>query len=245
KLGYIQLQRGQDYLFDNTYWKSKVFVVDANGSEKTVNLNYHTSDNRVYYTFPNVQTGENYSLRIVSTTKGSGNSKTGSLSSTEVTNLNNGNTVEVTTKNASSISKDGELERLTYNFSTSNHRTFANKIKKLDVKNDVWGKVSSDVIYLTTQTKPYEGFEVLELKGTRYSENKPLIDAEATLSDSYFKKDIDPILYQKYPQNSRYSLSRDINIWGFRPVRALPLINRYITSIEYNVKPHIATNEFP
>src|SRR5690606_5968234 len=78
-----------------------------------------------------------------------------------------------------------------------------------------------------------------------YSENKPLIDAEATLSDNYFKKDIDPIIYQKYPQNSRFTLSRDVNILGFRPVRALPLINRYITSIEYNVKPHIATSEFP
>ncbi len=245
KSGYIQLQRGQDYLFDNTHWESQVKMVSTSGIEKIAKINYQTSDNKVYYTLPNVQTSENYILKIVSTPKGYKGSKNDPMSSTEITNLDAENTVEINTNKAENISKEGELERLTYNFSTSEHKTFVSKIRKLSIKNDVWGKVSSEVIYLETLTKPYEGFDVAELKGTRYSENQPLVVVEATLNDNYFKEDIDPIIYQKYPQESRYTLSRDANILGFRPVRAVPLINRYITSIEYNVKSNIATTEFP
>src|SRR5690606_26158775 len=78
-----------------------------------------------------------------------------------------------------------------------------------------------------------------------YTQNKPLIEAEATLDDKYFQDDIDPIIYQKYPSGTAYTVRRDINEWGFRPVKSLPLLTNYTTSAQYGVNLETLKTQFP
>src|SRR5690606_35112140 len=50
---------------------------------------------------------------------------------------------------------------------------------------------------------------------------------------------------QKYPAGTSYTLSRDINEWGFRPVKSLPLRTNYMTSAEYGVNLETLKTQFP
>lgn len=244
KTGYVQLRRGQDYLFNDPNWINKVKIIDSRGNERLITMNYNLSKNKVSYVLPKVQNEEKYLVSIISKPKNSGSSEN-SETSTKVTNLDDDNSFEVTTKKANNVSKDGDIDRLNYEFKTSKHNTFAKKIKSIKVVDNLWGKIVSDVIYLTSYTNDYEGFDIVELKGSSYTENKPLVLAEAALQDDYFQKDINPIIYQKYLPSSKYTVSRDINELGFRPVRALPLLTYYVTSVEQNVNLGTIATRFP
>ncbi|TSE05631.1 hypothetical protein [Aquimarina algiphila] len=242
--GYIQLQRGQDYLFDNSQWESVVKYIDENGDVSTADFNYSNSDNKVSYKFPKVKNDFGYNMSIISSTKSSGGSSSNETSS-ETTDYGDDNTLEVRTNNAENVLKEGEIERLAYEFKSSQYKTFADKIKSIKVNDDNWGKINSVVIYLTSQIKYNEGFDIVELLGNSYSDNKALVEVESDLQDDYFKKDINPILYQKYTQGSRYSISRDASEYGYTPKRALPILSNYITSLENNVDLNWRATRFP
>src|SRR5690606_457240 len=67
--GYIQLLRGQDYLFDFADWNTGVRIIDETGKETTTAFNYDAGDNKVYYNTPDLKNGVKYKMAIVSTTK--------------------------------------------------------------------------------------------------------------------------------------------------------------------------------
>src|SRR5690606_31604484 len=96
------------------------------GNEKLATMNYNTSDNKVYYTFPDLDQKQNYALQIVSMPKNAGSNRSNKdLTSTDVQQLDDDNTMVITTNVAQNLSKEGEIERLSYNFSTSEYKTFA------------------------------------------------------------------------------------------------------------------------
>lgn len=246
KTGYVQLKRGQDYLFNDPQWVNKVKVINANGKESLMAMNYNLGANKVSYTLPKINNEDEYLINIISKPKNINGSVADPGTKTDITNLDDDNSFEVTSKNAASVSKDGEIGRLSYSFKTSKHSTFAKKIKSININKNLWGPgISSDVIFLVSTTSEYEGFDIVELKGSTYTENMPLVTTEATLQDDYFQKDINPIIYQKYSPKNRYTVSRDINELGFRPVKALPLLTSYVTSVEENVNLVSTATRFP
>ncbi len=243
--GYIQLRRGQDYLFDNTQWKSTVNYIDENGNTDTSAFNYSTADNKVSYSLPKVKKTTKYNMSIVSAPK-SKSSTTATESTTKVNNYGENNTMEVRQNKAQNVLKDGEIERLTYAFKTSKHKTFADKIKDINVTDHSVGKINSDVIFLFNQVASYDGFSILELKGSKYSENIPLVSQEAILSDTYFNQDINPVIYSNYPFGGNYHIvSRKTKLLGIPPRRALPIESDYLTSLENNTNTNIIQTHFP
>jgi len=52
--GYIKLKRGQDYLFDDTQWKSEVLILDPNENKQIAQMSYGTAENKVSYSLPNI-----------------------------------------------------------------------------------------------------------------------------------------------------------------------------------------------
>ncbi|WP_233195808.1 hypothetical protein [Aquimarina sp. MAR_2010_214] len=241
--GYIQLKRGQDYLFDNTQWKSTVKYSDENGKINESVFRYNTSDNKVKYTLPKVSKDTKYLMAIVSTTKASEKSST--ETTTETKDYGQDNTVEIRKNNAQNIIKEGEIERLTYEFKSSQYKTFAAKVKNISVENNEWGKITSDVIFLTSKIKNHEGFDIAELVGSKYTENKPLVAIESTMKDKYLNKDITPVIYQSYGIHKKYTISRDPSILGFIPKKALPVNSRYLTSLEREVNLDWRAVNFP
>lgn len=242
--GYIQLQRGQDYLFDDTQWRSVVKYIDENGKVDQSDFGYNNGDNKVNYTLPKVSKETKYIMTIVSSPKGSSSSNTESTS--ETTDYGDENTVEIKNNQAQNILKEGEIDRLTYEFKSSKYKTFANKINAISVTNHNVGKINSDVIFLFNTATNYEGFDLVELEGNSYSDNKPLVTQEALLTDTYFKEDISPIMYTNYPVGGKYLINRrDTNILGVPPRRALPIESDYITSLENDVNRNLIETHFP
>jgi hypothetical protein len=243
--GYIQLKRGQDYLFDDPVWKTEVKIneVGQNNSLNSVFV-YNTTSNEVSYNLPDINQEKNYAFAIVSKNIQT-NQNTGSETST--TNINNDdNDINVTTNNAASDSKDGEIERIGYAFSTSKYKTFPNKMNAIDNQSYNFGVIYSDVIYLSNTINSQEAFEVADLTGTLYSANKPLINASSTLQDDYFGIDINPNIYSSYPFGGTYEItSRDITAFGNPPSKALPLNAYYMMSIENDVNQTWTKQNFP
>jgi hypothetical protein len=243
--GYIQLKRGQDYLFDDPVWQTEVKMREAGQNQsQSTDFTYNTSSNQVSYNLPDLNQSKNYAFAIVSkNTQGTQNS--GDATSTTTINTDD-NDVNITTNNAASLSKEGEIERIGYAFATSKYKTFANKMNAINNEGYNFGVISSDVIYLSNTISSQEAFEVVDLNGTIYSANKPLINASATLQDDYFGIDINPNIYSSYPFGGKYEFThRSISELGNPPAKALPLSAYYMLSIENDVNPEWTKENFP
>ncbi len=244
--GYIQLQRGQDYLFDDSQWKSVVKYVDEGGAIAESEFGYNNADNKVVYKFPKVSKETKYLMSIVSSPKGAGSSTSSNQTTTDKTTYDEDNTSEIRKNQAQNIIKDGEIDRLSYEFKSSKYKTFANKVNAISFSSYNVGKINSDVIFLFNRADNYEGFDLVELEGNLHSENKPLVVQEALLTDNYFKEDINPILYANYPVGGKYQITRrDTNILGVPPRRALPIESDYVTSLENDVNRSLIQTHFP
>ena len=243
--GYIQLQRGQDYLFDTTQWQSIVKYIDETGDIQESEFGYNTTDNKVSYTLPKVGKETKYLMSIVSSPKSSRGSSNG-RTTTQKKEYGNDNTVEIRKNQAENVLKEGEIERLGYEFKSSKHKTFAHKINAISFTDYSIGKINSDVIFLFNRASNYEGFDLVELQGNPYSEDKALVTREALLTDTYFKEDINPILYNTYPVAGKYQITRrETDILGVPPKRALPIEIDYIISLENDVKRNMIETHFP
>ena len=244
--GYIQLKRGQDYLFEDAKWETKV-KMNENGTSnaKPVDLTYNTSSNEVSYDMPNINQEKKYDFAIVSTLKGERQINTNSTVKTSTIN-NDGNNIQVIENQADEISKVGEIERLSYQFNTGKYKTFKAKMDAINTESYNFGVLYSDVIYLTNTISTQEAFDLVELQGVKYTDNIPLIKAESALSDDYYKIDIYPYLYRDYPLNGIYFITnRDVKELGVVPYKAIPLNSYYMTSIENDVNQSWTKSNFP
>ena len=244
KTGYIQLKRGQDYLFDNSQWKSEVKFIDNGAREQKSRFNYTNADNKVHYSLPDLKKNMEYGIMIVSSSKNSA-STSSSQSTTDTKDLDEGNTIEIRKNIAENVLKDGEIDRLSYNFKTSNYNTFKDKINDLKVTDDDWGKLNSTVIYLSSKVNKSEGFDIAELTGNTYTENKPLILIESDLEDRYFEEDINPVIYSKYTANTKYAITRNTEPYGYVPKRALPISSYYLSALENGTHSEWRATRFP
>jgi hypothetical protein len=245
--GYIQLQRGQDYLFDNTKWKSTVKFIDQNGKSSLAKFSYNTAENKVVYTLPKVHKETAYTMSVISTSKAP-KGESGTATVTETKDYGENNTIQIKKNTAGTILKEGEIERIAYEFKTSKYKTFADKINAIKVENGLAGKISgsSDMLFLYNVVGTYEGFEVLELIGNQFTENKPLVTYDAILDDAYYTQDIQPLVYANYPISGVYTFKqRNVAIQGTPPVRALLKDTKYLTSLEHNVNKSYTQNSFP
>lgn len=252
--GYIQLKRGQDYLFDDAAWESYINYTQQNNAKSVeTTFKYNTTDNVINYSIPNVLQETQYTMQIASKLKGS--SSNTSTNPSSKTNAEDGGTynagvtetnVEIRETNAQNLSKDGEIERLAYGFGTSKYKTFKRKINSFNTSDYNWGIIYSDVIYLTNRVKDHEPFDLTELLGSNYTNNIPLVSIEATLDDTYFNTDINPPLYSKYPLGGQYTFnSRDAAVLGTPPKYALPLLSNYLNNLEHEVNEQNLRTTFP
>ncbi len=237
--GYIQLKRGQDYLFDNAIWKSEVGISNDKEKNQGISMKYNFSANEVSYNLPKLSNEESYIFSIISFPK---NTKPVHENNSESKELDTGgiwdnkiseNTYEIAKKSADNVSQEGTIERLTYNFTTSQYNTFNGKMKSIKANSHLFDQIYS-AIYLSTQIEKNEGFDIVELLGNKYSEDISLIQLESTLSDTYYQKDIFPVLYGIHTPTSQYPISREVNPLGYIPKKALAINSNYITSLQYD-----------
>jgi hypothetical protein len=245
--GYIQLKRGQDYLFEDASWETSIKVNEEGTSNaKAVAFNYDTRSNEVYYDLPDIKQEKKYDFSIVSSLK-QNTSNRGTTAEKTNTISNEGNDIQIRENQADVLSKaEGSIDRLSYSFNTSKYKNFTSKMNAINTQSYNFGVLYSDVIYLTNTISSQEAFDVVELQGINYSDNKPLINAQSKLNDEYYTTDIYPYLYKDYPLNGSFSITnRDTDELGVIPAKAIPLNAYYVTSIENDVNQSWTKGNFP
>ena len=245
--GYVKLKQGQDYLFEGNQWENGVKIID-NQTHKAqeVAFVYNNDANEITFAMPKLQTKSVYKVSFFSkpvktNTKNEKRKVTENVKRTQ----EEGNDYEVLQKQAQSLSKEGEIERLTYDFSTSKYKTFNEKIKAIKVSHYNFIIQYSDVISLANNLQKSEPFEVVDLVGNEYSKKKPLIAVEATLQDAYFKQYINPTFYSQLPIAGKYQLRRDTKEWGQIPSKAISIDNKYLTNVQNEIFSQEVENYFP
>lgn len=102
---------------------------------------------------------------------------------------------------------DPTKPQLEFTFSTSRFKTLAAKFQSIRTTQTYVTKVSSDVIDMQAAVAPYEGFELYEITGTRYTDKftngMGMIQGEADVTDDvYYQNILKPMMYWSIPLQS-------------------------------------------
>jgi hypothetical protein len=229
--GYVKLKRGQDYLFDDPNWTTKtVFAADT---KIETNFSYDINENTIKFTIPNLNKQKNYTFALIA--KNKNGSSLSSVNQTEEQTVKteeneeeSGVSVTTEVKKAQNLSKDGEIDRLSFVFRTSKYNTFSDKLSALHFS-PLWLKVSSDVVMLQNNMNADEYFDITELTGTKYTDNKPLIHLTALMDDAFAAK-FKNLFYDGYPID-QLTLNRaedEEDVAGIPPVKAFSVFTSYL-----------------
>lgn len=229
--GYIKLKRGQDYLFDDPNWNTVTAFAAESPTES--NFSYNGNNNTVSFNSPDLGKQKDYTFALIAKNKNGNNASTGNDTveetiKTEKNTDDSAVSVTAEVKKAQSLSKKGEIERLAYTFRTSKYTTFENKLSSLNF-NPLWIKLSSDVVTLQNNMNADEYFDATEISGSKYTDNKPLIDLTALMDDSFAGK-FKGLIYNSYPFDE-LTLNRaesEDDFAGIPPVKAFPVFTSYL-----------------
>jgi hypothetical protein len=242
---YIQLKRGQSYLF-TTEMNHKIRISQKDGSTKEQDFkNYNTGLNRIEYTVPLLALNGEYEFDLLSFAKGK-ETNADTQHRTSYTDGDENNDITVRNAQAGQIIQ-GETGKslLKYEFSSSAYNTFAEKLNAIEKGDAFAEKYASDVINLQYEIKHGEPFDVTELVGTEFSGNNPLIEVTATLDDDYFKTIINPLIYIDYPPGMINITTREKEPYGIPPSKAVLVNSAYLTQVENNNYNDLAREQFP
>jgi hypothetical protein len=243
--GYIQLERGQSYLFPAGL-KNQVVFEDNTGNRKYTDFKYDESQKRIDYTVPSIDNSASYSMSLVSLNQGSeGSAPAGKTFQTVVSDDENGN-ISVENRLASAETRTDGVVLLNYGFASSRYGTLHQKILNLEKARAIAVVISFEVLMFGYEMQDMEPFDPADLTGTEWTGGKSLIDVTATLEDTYYQQHIYPLIYQDYPVAGNIRVKReDAGVIGVPPVRALPLRTDYLNRIEQGEYDGIATKRFP
>ncbi|MBW1295819.1 hypothetical protein [Aquimarina litoralis] len=234
--GYIKLKRGQSYLFDlQPGWSQKVFFTDDFDQTLQTSISYNAGEKKVIIPLPDLLNSKEYQLRILTLPPNATNSSTSENYST--TDFDDGNnTVETKSVNIEGLTTNPDtIEALSYDFNTSAHNSFKEKMNNKKVTEPLREIIYADVHKLKAVVNNSESFDLTELVGTKYSENTPLMIVEANLNDEYYRNEIYPLIYQDYPKRSDFTIDRDPSILGIPPSKGMDQLTWYQTYLSQNV----------
>ena len=237
--GYIQLIKGQSYLFPSGFNYAVTFSSPDRQELKT-GFTYNTSEKRLNFTVPSLVNRTNYTLAFVASKEGGVQSAVSSTVTTSTTlkgQEGESYTVDYMQQAAQKIIKEGSLKVLDYKFATSSFNTFEQKMSSLNLTKGAF-RITQDVYALFLNAgKSYERFDEVETDGVPASGFQSLVQGEAVLEDVYYKDVIYPMLYKWYPINGISIQNRNINDAGLPPVKGFSVLDGYFTG---NVEAQVA-----
>jgi hypothetical protein len=244
--GYIQLKRGQTYLFPENL-KNQVVYEEANGTRQSIDFRYNVAQRRIDYTMPEVANSSSYTVTVASLSNGTNADTSSGDTLTSVIDGGEDGNITLSSHQATTATRtDIGKTLLTYDFATSSYNTFQQKMQAL--KKDQAGSIalSSNLLMFAYSTTHMEPFDLADLTGTEQTGRRPLIDVAATLDDDFYRKQIYPLIYDGYPIGGRFRVTRsDADSIGVPPVKALPLRNDYLNGLQSNDYSGLTTRLFP
>lgn len=227
--GYVQLKRGQEYLFPQSFKYNTKFE-DSKGNKLTADFRYNVGERRVGFAMPNTTNKTDYKINFVALP---GDAKPVNTAPKEIVKTEeitdaDGEKMSVDYKHqaAEQILKDGEMIVLDYGMRTSAFNTFAEKMSSLKLNGIERPVTSNTISLLLKSSSDYELFDEQELVGTDYTANIPLVEVEAITDDKYYTEDIAPLTYDWMPIKG-IAVHRDVKI-GVPPTKGYALYSNYL-----------------
>jgi hypothetical protein len=231
-MGYVQLKRGQDYLFPKSFRYSTKFTDSGNAKNSRVSdFNYSTAERRIGFTLPETANKTKYTVEFVALPDAG--SKTGApqeIVTTRTVKDGEGEEIRVdyTQQAAQQILKDGQMVVLDYTIRASAFDTFAEKLSSFNLSTDFSRAVTSNTRSLMLRIpEGYELFDEQELAGSDYTGGVPLVETEVIPDDPYYTDDIAPLVYNWQPVKGISVTDRDLST-GIPPVKHSPLYDGYL-----------------
>jgi hypothetical protein len=233
--GYVQLKKGQPYLFPAGFEYTAWFAPKEGSSLKSP-FRYSNAESRIDYVLPGTVNMTDYELSFTASTNQPGEQAAEVRTSSNTLTDSQGEsfTVDYTQQSAQKIIKDGVLEVLKYSFRTSRYDTFGQKLEAIPFIPES-RYVNSDVRSLMLVSREsYEPFDQAELTGNDDTAGLPLVRLEAMMDNDYYTKDIAPVVYNWYPLKGISITNRDVTQYGVPPSKAFPLYEGYLDYISAN-----------
>ena len=223
--GYVQLNNGQQYLFDpDPKWRPTGRLTPiGGGTAKEFAFAY--SNKRLTMDLPGDLLPEQiYKLEIVKLPAGEGVHVDQNVSEATRSETQGGQDVTITTNQA-----EGQIERLqeevlyTSYFRTSKHPTFAAKFASLSLVNDwQWAdSVLAGVQEIGRNVAGQELFDVFEREGK--GEMQPLVQMEGRMSSPWHVQAINPLIYSPRDSWADFSWRADQTHLERTPIQAMIL----------------------
>jgi hypothetical protein len=266
KKGYIKMKTPQNYLFDSGFETRAEFVSTTTNRGIRTKLSYDKSKAMIFYELPDgMSLNSNYLLNLIVFPLGSNIQSEIVIENTEaLSNQYSGDThwfnqtgkqdtrnisgsAIISSKKASNVTLSHGTPKsiLEYRFKTSKHSSFKQKIRELTVTDNLTNFIFADVHSLSVQVTDYEYFEKLEVTGGKYTNSKPLVYAQAVVDDSYYKREIYPLLYENYPLDGNIKVNREEILLGVPPIRSFYVGNEYLSNLENNTNSSWVKNRIP
>ncbi|MAU15749.1 MAG: hypothetical protein CMH46_09450 [Muricauda sp.] len=234
--GYVKLERGQPYLFNpQTDWVQSTSFGTETQSISNNKVSYNASDKMVHFDFPTLQNQQTYNFTIVSLSPEEASAGSVAENYVEGNTGQDGNSVEVRNREiGTTAQKAAGTEVLVYEFTTSQFNTFKEKVSAKEVDQYLLDPIFSNVHALQVDVIPSERFGKEELLGDDFTANEPMITRQAVLSDSYYHEVINPLIYEGYPLEPRFTVDREVNELGIPPKKGVDIMTWYISYLESN-----------
>jgi hypothetical protein len=246
--GYVQLKRGQSYLFNQNIHNLVAQFGEASASAVTADapFAYDSVNRRVNWHLPVLKTTGKYTLNFAGLPKTINTDKAVTTSSQQLSTDADGNNIQVADNKASgTLIADKPHTYLTYQFESSRYNTFVEKMADKKMRKPMYEIIYSDVGALHAEINTSgEPFDVAELTGTDKTENKALVQPVAILSDDYYTNSIGPLLYNQYPKLG-FVTSRDTAEMGLPPVRAVEVTDYYLSNAQAKNNNPLQTSRMP
>ncbi len=268
KTGYVKLKSAQNYLFESGYEIRAEFANNSTGQAIRTNLSYDKSKSTIFYDIPEMVLNAPYTLNLIAFPPGAeieqeikiikedlfAEAEIGDTNwfnvdtesqGTETIHTSGTAVIANKTANKVTLSNGAPKSLLDYEFKTSKHKSFKDKVKGLKVTKHLLNYIYADVHSMSIMVEDYEYLEKLEVIGGKYTNSTPLVYAEAILDDSYYKKQIHPLLYKNYPLEGGIRVSRVEELLGVPPVRSFYVGNEYLANLEGNSNSYWVKNRIP
>lgn len=229
RTGYIQLDFGQDYLFEENKTDPFVYVVEFLERGVPVAsepIRYDVTQNRISFVIPEVLEKEKvFNMRLLLRVVGQKVDENVSRNEKMLTSTDDEEIYGNENLLNGSILESREKKIYELHFRTSKFDRFLEKFNSLTGKRDIFDVAVGNVTVIGQRITTSEGFDEVELKDTG-DRRQAFVRLEADGGNKWFKDYISRFLYDAYPIDDDVKIEwRDVRILGLKPLKAVSLRN--------------------
>lgn len=224
--GYIQLIRGQKYLFEQSASNDYIIKYSSSTATASTSLSYDESKIRVQFPIPDLSKNVFYHAILAKRAKSESQKIDQNVyAEAKKTDLNDDSyVVEKKNKSLGNLEDSHDVEFLNYKFKTSTYATPQEKwTTGLFYMNSFMNTVEgTSIVHVGNNYKGKELLDKAEIDGINNVE--PLYVFKLDQNNTWFKTNVKPMLYSEYPFKGKFFFNRDTTILGYQAEKAMYVV---------------------